>query len=65
MLETFQLHCPTEDKEVTMTVEYINTTALADSQKRYTKCLLHTCSGNRLGCGSCELYDILPDKITR
>ena len=65
MLETFPLYCPTEDKIVSLTVEYIDSTALADSQKRYTKGLLHTCSGNRLGCGSCELYDTLPDEITR
>lgn len=64
MLETFQLHCPTEDKKVTMSVEYINSTTLADFQEKYTKGRIHTCSGNRLGCGSCELYNTLPNEIT-
>ena len=64
MLKTFQLHCPTEDKKVTMTIEYINTTAFEDFQKKYTKGRLHTCSGSRLGCHSCKLYDTLPNKIT-
>lgn len=65
MLETFQLHCPTEDKKVTMSVEYINSTTLADLQEKFSKGRIHICSGNNLGCGSCELYDTLPNEITR
>lgn len=64
MLETFQLHCPTEDRKVTMTVEYIKSTALEDLQEKCTKGLIHTCSGNGSGCGSCKLYNTLPNEIT-
>lgn len=64
MLETFHMTCPTEDKKVALTVDYIESTSIEDSCNVYIKGLRHSCSGNRFTCGSCSLYDALPDTIT-
>lgn len=64
MLKAFQLHCPTEDKEVTLIVHYCPSTTLEDLHDQYAKGCIHSCSGNNRGCNSCKLYNMLPDKIT-
>lgn len=63
MFQTFHRTCPTEDKEVELTVIYNDSSSLEDTCHVYTKCLIHSCSGNELGCGSCQLYNTLPNTI--
>lgn len=64
MLKAFQLQCPTEDKKVTLIVNYFQSTTLNDLTERYSKGRIHSCSGNNHGCNSCKLYSVLPDEIT-
>ena len=65
MLQTFHRTCPAEDKEVTLTVDYIESTPMEASCHIYTKGLIHSCSGDGFECSSCKLYNTLPETITR
>ena len=65
MLQTFHRTCPAEDKEVALTVDYIEASTMDDSCHVYAKGLIYSCSGDESACGSCRLYNTLPETITR
>lgn len=62
MHKTFNSHCPTKDKAVTLTVNYIDARTLEDKNPVYSKERIKSCS-HMTDCSKCTLYDSLPQSI--
>lgn len=65
MYKNFNMHCPTKDETVSLTVNYISARCPGDISKiPYTKDRIKSCTGyddNR--CNPCKLYSKLPAEI--
>lgn len=65
MYYSISRYCPTKDKTVSLTVDYINDRYLEDTCKTpYSKGRLKSCSAcNGSACNSCTPYNELADKL--